>query len=53
MDYKKLSMIIPMISVIVMIVWGFLGGWSKSWIAVAVGGVLAAICRVMDKDNKD
>ena len=48
MDYKKLSVIIPMASVAVMILWGVLGNdWGRSWIAVAVGGILSAICRVL------
>ena len=56
MDLKKLSLIIPMVSVIVMFLWGALvpGGWGKSWIAVAVGGVLAGILRAMgtEEDKK-
>ena len=55
MDYKKLCSIIPILSVGVMIVWGFLANdWSKSWIAVVVGGILTAICSVMAKGgNKE
>ena len=53
MDYKKLATIIPMLSVAVMIAWGMLGNaWGKSWIAVAIGGILAAVLRVMAGDNK-
>ncbi len=53
MDYKKLATIIPMLSVAVMIAWGVLGNaWGKSWIAVAIGGILAAVLRVMAGDNK-
>ena len=53
MDYKKLAIIIPMLSVAVMIAWGVLGNaWGKSWIAVAIGGILAAVLRVMAGDNK-
>ncbi|MBR5110273.1 MAG: hypothetical protein IK099_08760 [Clostridia bacterium] len=48
MDYKKLSMIIPMVSVAVMIAWGVLGNdWGRSWIAVAIGGILSGILRVL------
>lgn len=53
MDYKKLATIIPMLSVAVMIAWGVLGNaWGKSWIAVAIGGILAAVLRVMAGDDK-
>ncbi len=56
MDYKKLATVIPMLSVAVMIAWGVLGNaWDKSWIAVAIGGILAAVVRVMaggKSDNK-
>ena len=53
MDYKKLATVIPMLSVAVMIAWGVLGNaWDKSWIAVAIGGILAAVLRVMAGDNK-
>ena len=56
MDYKKLSLIIPMGSVLLMIVWGTFvpNGWSKSWIAVIIGGVAAGIIRAMgtEEDRK-
>ena len=37
---KKLAPIISILSVLVMILWGVLvpNGWSKSWLAVFVGG---------------
>lgn len=48
MDYKKLTAIIPILSVCVMLVWGLIAnGWSRCWIAVVIGGVLTAICRIM------
>ena len=54
MDYKKLSTIIPMLSVAVMIAWGVLGNdWGRSWIAVAIGGILAGVCRVMGSGKND
>ena len=54
MDYKKLSAIIPMVSVAVMIVWGVLGNdWGRSWIAVAIGGIISGILRVLSKDQDD
>ena len=52
MDYKKLTAIIPILSVCVMLVWGLIANdWSKCWIAVVIGGVLTAICRVMAGNN--
>lgn len=54
MDYKKLSAIIPMLSVAVMIAWGVLGNdWGRSWIAVAIGGILSAVFRTLAKDSSD
>lgn len=54
MDYKKLCSIIPIASVGVMVVWGFLANdWSKSWIAVVIGGVLTGICGVLAKNGND
>ena len=48
MDYKKLTAIIPILSVCVMLVWGLIANdWSRCWIAVVIGGVLTAICRIM------
>ena len=48
LDFKQLSSIIGIISVLVMMLWGFLGnGWDKSWLAVVVGGVLIAILKVV------
>ena len=57
MDLKKLNVIIPIASVGVMIVWGTLAkDWSKSWLAVFVGGIIMTILNVLgnkDKDKKD
>ncbi len=40
MDKKKLIPVIAVISLAVMVLWGFLvpDGWSKSWLAAFVGG---------------
>ncbi|MBQ6153348.1 MAG: hypothetical protein IJJ15_06345 [Ruminococcus sp.] len=44
MDLKFLYPIIAIVSVAVMVVWGFLGSaWNISWIAVFIGGCLMAI----------
>ena len=57
MDLKKLNVIIPIVSGGIMVVWGFLANdWSKSWLAVFVGGIIMTIINVMghkDKDDKD
>ena len=55
MDLKKLNVIIPIASVGVMIIWGTLANdWSKSWLAVFVGGIIMAIINVLgNKDKKD
>ena len=56
MDYKKLTAIIPMISVVVMLVWGLIAkDWSQCWIAVVVGGVITGILGTLSKgqDKKE
>ena len=54
LDLKKLNVIIPIISVGVMIIWGTAANdWSKSWLAVFVGGILMAIVNVVGKNNND
>ncbi len=52
MDLKKLNVIIPIVSVGVMIVWSTVtNDWSKSWLAVFVGGIIMTIFNVMGKQN--
>ena len=54
MNLKTLAVIIPMISVAVMIVWGFVGNaWNISWLAVVCGGIAAACIRIADKNRND
>ena len=51
MNLKTIIKIIPLVGVLVMLLWGFLGNaWNISWIAVVVGGILAAILHVIAKD---
>ena len=54
MDMKKLIPIIAIVSGAVMVIWGMLANdWSKSWLAVFVGGILMAIVNVLGKNNND
>lgn len=54
MDIKKLNVIIPIVSVAVMIIWSMVANdWSKSWLAVFVGGILMTIINVLGKKNDD
>ena len=58
---KLLIPIIAMVSVAVMVVWGFLGNaWNISWIAVFIGGIAMAIVAMIlgakakaDKDKTE
>jgi len=44
LDPKKLTVVLNGIGVIIMFLWGTFGNaWDKSWIAVAVSGVLSGI----------
>lgn len=53
MNLKKINNIIPFLSVGTMVVWGVLANdWSKSWLAVFIGGILMGILNVVGrKDN--
>jgi hypothetical protein len=54
MNLKKLNAIIPIVSVGVMIVWGILAkDWTKSWLAVFVGGILMAVLNIMGRNKDD
>ena len=54
MDLKKLNVIIPVVSVGVMVVWGTLAkDWSKSWLAVFVGGILMTVINALGKKKDD
>ena len=54
MDIKKIIPIICMLSVGVMVVWGLLANdWSKSWIAVVIGGIIVACLSVWNGMNKN
>lgn len=48
MDTKKLIPIISIISVAVMIIWGTVAkDWSKSWLAVFVGGIIITVISIL------
>ena len=50
MDLKKICSVIMIVSVIVMLLWGFLGKhFDISWIAVVVGARACAILKVLKK----
>ncbi len=50
MDNNKLIPAISIISVGVMVVWGLLANdWSKSWIAVVIGGIAIAVLSIVNK----
>ena len=57
MDIKKIIPIISIVSVVVMMIWGFAAGdWSHSWLAVFVGGCIIAILSIVkgkDAEKKD
>ena len=54
MNLEKLNAIIPIVSVGVKIVWGILAkDWSKSWLAVFVGGILMAVLNIMGRNKDD
>ena len=54
MDTKKLIPIISIISVAVMVVWGFLANdWSKSWLAVFIGGIAITVISILGNKKSE
>ena len=52
MDMKKLIPIISIVSGAVMVIWGMLANdWSKSWLAVFVGGIAITVLSILNKDK--
>ncbi len=52
MDMKKLIPIIAIVSGAVMVIWGMLANdWSKSWLAVFVGGIAITVLSILNKDK--
>jgi hypothetical protein len=53
MNLKMLYPIIAIVSVAVMIVWGFLGNaWNISWLAVFIGGCAMAIVAFINSNQE-
>lgn len=52
MSFNQITKIISILSVIIMLVWGFaFNGWARSWLAVVIGGLIIAILKVVyDKE---
>ncbi len=54
MNLKTIIPIISIVSVVVMMLWGFLAGdWSRSWLAVFVGGCVIAILSIINKGKEE
>ena len=53
MNTKKLIPIICMVSVFVMLVWGFIGSFEYSWLAVMAGGIIVAAISILDKKDSN
>lgn len=54
MNAKKLIPVICMISVLVMLVWGYLAhSFKHSWLAVFAGGIIVAAISILSRDKED
>ena len=49
MNSTKIAEVIVLVAIVVTVLWGFLGGWDRSWIAMLVGVMVACIVRVIGK----
>lgn len=45
---KKLIPVIAMISVLIMFIWGFLGSFEYSWLAIMAGGTIMTAIHVLN-----
>ena len=52
MNSTKNAEIIVLVAIIITVVWGFLGGWDRSWIVMLVGVMVACIVRVIGRKDK-
>lgn len=53
MDRKTLNIIIPILSVVIFFVWGWIEGTNEhSWIIFMIGGGAMAVLSSMDKNKK-
>lgn len=52
MNLTKIAEIIVLVAIIITVVWGFLGGWDRSWIVMLVGVMVACIVRVIGRKDK-
>ena len=54
MSFNQITKIISILSVIIMLVWGFaFNGWARSWLAVVIGGLIIAILKVVYDKHYD
>ena len=49
LDTGKIASIIILVAVAVTTIWGFLGGWDRSWIAMLIGVVVAGIVKIIGR----
>ena len=49
MNSTKIAEVIVLVAIVVTVLWGFLGGWDRSWIAMLVGVMVACIVKVIGK----
>lgn len=51
---KTITGIIGILSLVIMILWGYVGGdWGHSWLALIVGGIIIAVIKMIVGDDDD
>lgn len=53
MDARKFIPIICMISVFIMLAWGYFGSFKHSWLAVMAGGIIVVALSIFSKKDSN
>ncbi len=50
---NKVASIIVLVAVAVTAIWGALGGWDRSWIAMLIGVIASSIVKIIGRKEGD
>ena len=49
LNANKAASVIILVAIAVTTIWGFLGGWDRSWIAMLVGVIVEGIVKIIGR----